>query len=222
MYARDGYDYDGYKLRVEFPRGGGFRGATGAATYGESGRARGPPARRSSFRVIVSGLPPTGSWQDLKDHMREAGDVCFSDVFKDGTGAVEYTRREDMQYAVKKLDDTRFKSHEVRREQIKVVFTFVSRIAMLTESIFFQGETSHIRVEEDMAAAAAREDNNDRDDDRGDRGDRDRGDRDRDRGGRSGGSSSRRRSRSRSPRRGGRRGSPSYSPVRRRRSRSRS
>ena len=113
MYARDGYDYDGYKLRVEFPRGGGFRGATGAATYGESGRARGPPARRSSFRCIVSGLPPTGSWQDLKDHMREAGDVCFADVFKDGTGAVEYTRREDMQYAIKKLDDTRFKSHEV-------------------------------------------------------------------------------------------------------------
>ena len=222
MYARDGYDYDGYKLRVEFPRGGGFRGATGAATYGESGRARGPPARRSSFRVIVSGLPPTGSWQDLKDHMREAGDVCFSDVFKDGTGAVEYTRREDMQYAVKKLDDTRFKSHEVRRE-IEMIFSYVSRTAPLTKLIIFQGETSYIHVEEDQAAAAAREDNNDRDDDRGDRGDRDRGDRDRDRGGRSGGSSSsRRRSRSRSPRRGGRRGSPSYSPVRRRRSRSRS
>ena len=79
--------------------------------------------------MMVTGLPPTGSWQDLKDHMREAGDVCFSDVFKDGTGAVEYTRREDMQYAVKKLDDTRFKSHEVRR---RVVFTFLSRIAMLT------------------------------------------------------------------------------------------
>ena len=28
----------------------------------------------------------------MKDHMREAGDVCFSDVFKDGTGAVEYLR----------------------------------------------------------------------------------------------------------------------------------
>merc|ERR1719192_2148139 len=29
VYARDGYDYDGYKLRVEFPRGGGgsFRGS---------------------------------------------------------------------------------------------------------------------------------------------------------------------------------------------------
>ena len=32
MYARDGYDYDGYRLRVEFPKGGGgsFRGGRGA------------------------------------------------------------------------------------------------------------------------------------------------------------------------------------------------
>lgn len=61
----------------------------------------------------ISGLPPTGSWQDLKDHMREAGDVCFADVYKDGTGAVEYVRYEDMKYALKKLDDSKFKSHEV-------------------------------------------------------------------------------------------------------------
>ena len=62
---------------------------------------------------FVVGLPPTGSWQDLKDHMREAGDVCFADVYKDGTGACEYVRYEDMKYALKKLDDTKFKSHEV-------------------------------------------------------------------------------------------------------------
>ena len=113
MYARDGYDYDGYRLRVEFPKGGGgsFRGARGGSGGGRGGR--GPPARRSQYRVIVSGLPPTGSWQDLKDHMREAGDVCFSDVYKDGTGAVEYLRYEDMKYALKKLDDTKFRSHEV-------------------------------------------------------------------------------------------------------------
>jgi len=42
--------------------------------------SRGPPGRRSNYRVFVSGLPPTGSWQDLKDHMREAGDVCYADV----------------------------------------------------------------------------------------------------------------------------------------------
>ncbi len=45
--------------------------------------------------------------------MREAGDVCFSDVFKDGTGVVEYMRYEDMKYAIKKLDDSKFRSHEV-------------------------------------------------------------------------------------------------------------
>ena len=48
--------------------------------------------------------------------MREAGDVCFADVYKDGTGVCEYVRYEDMKYALKKLDDTKFKSHEVRKE----------------------------------------------------------------------------------------------------------
>ena len=45
--------------------------------------------------------------------MREAGDVCYADVFKDGTGVCEFLRYEDMKYAVKKLDDSRFRSHEV-------------------------------------------------------------------------------------------------------------
>lgn len=124
VHARDGYDYDGYRLRVEFPRGGGpsnnFRGGRGAGDSGRGGRGemsnsrgRGPPARRSQYRVLVTGLPPSGSWQDLKDHMREAGDVCFADVYKDGTGVVEFLRHDDMKYAVKKLDDSRFRSHEV-------------------------------------------------------------------------------------------------------------
>jgi arginine/serine-rich splicing factor 1/9 len=48
--------------------------------------------------------------------MREAGDICYADVFHDGTGVVEFVRYEDMKYAVKKLDDTKFKSHEVLSE----------------------------------------------------------------------------------------------------------
>ena len=65
----------------------------------------------SSF--VFAGLPPSGSWQDLKDHMREAGDVCFTDVFKDGTGIVEFLKYDDMKYALRKLDDSKFRSHEV-------------------------------------------------------------------------------------------------------------
>lgn len=66
-----------------------------------------------TFVIYLLGLPPSGSWQDLKDHMREAGDVCYADVFRDGTGVVEFVRKEDMTYAVRKLDNTKFRSHEV-------------------------------------------------------------------------------------------------------------
>ncbi|KAL8180598.1 UNVERIFIED_CONTAM: Serine/arginine-rich splicing factor 9 [Gekko kuhli] len=117
IYGRNGYDYGQCRLRVEFPRpsrgrGGGFGG-------GPRGR-NGPPLRRSEFRVLVSGLPPSGSWQDLKDHMREAGDVCYADVQKDGMGVVEFLRKEDMEYALRKLDDTKFRSHEGETSYIRV------------------------------------------------------------------------------------------------------
>lgn len=74
--------------------------------------------KRSCHAVLTThryfpGLPPTGSWQDLKDHMREAGDVCFADVQRDGEGVVEFLRREDMEYALRRLDRTEFRSHQV-------------------------------------------------------------------------------------------------------------
>jgi len=59
------------------------------------------------------GLPASGSWQDLKDHMREAGDVCYADVTKDGRGVVEFLHYDDMKYAARKLDNSKFRSHEV-------------------------------------------------------------------------------------------------------------
>ncbi|VDM43182.1 unnamed protein product [Toxocara canis] len=139
--SRDGYDFYGYRLRVEFPRGVGPRGPGGRPLYGNDrghgssrrdsgsyggGSSRGGgTGRRTNYRVIVTGLPVSGarSWQDLKDHMREAGDVCYADILRDGTGVVEYARLDDMKYAIRKLDDTKFKSHE--------------------------GETSYIRVRED-------------------------------------------------------------------------
>lgn len=73
---------------------------------------------------FLSGLPPSGSWQDLKDHMREAGDVCYADVFRDGTGVVEFVHKEDMSCAIHKLNKTKFRSHEVGfRPQTNLVRT---------------------------------------------------------------------------------------------------
>ena len=70
--------------------------------------------------------------------MREAGDVCFADVFKDGTGVCEYVRYEDMKYALKKLDDTKFKSHEVCIQTIPYTpfFLYSQRCAPLASRAF--------------------------------------------------------------------------------------
>ncbi|XP_021640967.2 serine/arginine-rich-splicing factor SR34 isoform X2 [Hevea brasiliensis] len=110
--GRDGYDFDGHRLRVELAHGGrGYSSSDRHSSY-SGGRGRGV-SRRSEYRVLVTGLPSSASWQDLKDHMRRAGDVCFSQVFRDGsgtTGIVDYTNYEDMKAAIKKLDDSEFRN----------------------------------------------------------------------------------------------------------------
>lgn len=119
--GRDGYNFDGYRLRVELQKGPRNNGPSGGGRGGGYGDRRGgPPTRRSEYRCIISGLPPTGSWQDIKDHMRVAGNVCYADVFKDGTGVCEFIRYDDMKYAVKHLDDTKFRSHEGETSYITV------------------------------------------------------------------------------------------------------
>lgn len=123
--GKDGFDYDGYILRVEYPKSSGKGGGRGGfsdrgnRSFGGS-RPKGPPPRRSNYRCFVSGLPSSGSWQDLKDHMREAGDVCFTDVYNDGTGVVEFLRREDMDYACTELNHSKFRSHEGESGVIRV------------------------------------------------------------------------------------------------------
>ncbi|KAG3146805.1 hypothetical protein PI126_g13167 [Phytophthora idaei] len=105
--GRDGYDYDGARLRVE-PANGGRResareSARGSARYPRNVRGNG------EFSVEVSNLPPRVSWQDLKDFMRKAGDVVFTEVDGRGGGVVEYSNKRDMKYAVEKLDDSEFR-----------------------------------------------------------------------------------------------------------------
>ncbi|KAM1051811.1 hypothetical protein ACFX2A_034089 [Malus domestica] len=85
IYGRDGYDFDGVRLRVELAHGGRDSSSDRYSSYSRSSSSRGV-SRRSDYRVLVTGLPPSVSWQDLKDHMRRAGDVCFSQVFCDRGG----------------------------------------------------------------------------------------------------------------------------------------
>jgi len=37
----------------------------------------------------------------MQDHFRKAGEICFADVNRDGTGIIEFEYKDDMKYAVR-------------------------------------------------------------------------------------------------------------------------
>jgi RNA recognition motif. (a.k.a. RRM, RBD, or RNP domain) len=68
-------------LQVELAHGGGRRGGGPAPRGGGfGGGSGGGISRRTGYRVLITNLPKSASWQDLKDHMRKAGDVTFAQV----------------------------------------------------------------------------------------------------------------------------------------------
>ncbi len=87
------------------PRGGGrYRGAKRyssrrdeAKPYSRAPRDSGVPRNNGASatpgtRVYVGNLSWQTSWQDLKDHMRKAGNVVRADIFLDETGRSKVPR----------------------------------------------------------------------------------------------------------------------------------
>ena len=72
-----------------------------------------------SNRVYVGNLAWSVSWQDLKDHMRDAGDVQYSKILTDregrskGCGIVEFSTVEGAQDAIEKLTDSELKGRKI-------------------------------------------------------------------------------------------------------------
>ncbi|XP_055908111.1 serine-arginine protein 55 isoform X1 [Eupeodes corollae] len=75
----------------------------------------GPPLR-TEYRLIVENLSSRVSWQDLKDYMRQAGEVTYADAHKQrrNEGVVEFASLSDMKTAIEKLDDTDLNGRRVR------------------------------------------------------------------------------------------------------------
>ncbi|PPD70209.1 hypothetical protein GOBAR_DD32923 [Gossypium barbadense] len=122
--GRDGYNFDGCRLRVELAHGG--RGQSSSDRRGGYGGAAAKfgVSRHSDYRVIVRGLPSSASWQDLK-----------------GTfGIVDFTNYDDMKYAISKLDDTEFRNPWARA-YIQSFLTFLVQTCAKTPAIFFHARS---------------------------------------------------------------------------------
>ncbi|OWZ23718.1 hypothetical protein PHMEG_0001354 [Phytophthora megakarya] len=123
--SMDGRDFLGGRIRVELARGGsrrdggGRRGDDDRGGYGRGGggdrfeRGRNPP-QRTDYRVRVTDLPRDVDWRNVKDFLRTGGEVTYCNIEADGSAIAEFQTKEDMEDAVKKLDDTEFRGSYVR------------------------------------------------------------------------------------------------------------
>jgi RNA recognition motif-containing protein len=88
-----------------------------AETGGESNT--GGDDEEKGRRVYIGNLSWGVSWQDLKDHMREAGEVTRADIMtgpdgrSKGCGIVEYATAEEAKKAVLTLNDTELNGRQV-------------------------------------------------------------------------------------------------------------
>merc|ERR1712079_375521 len=75
----------------------------------------GPPTR-TDYRVIVENLSSRVSWQDLKDYMRQAGEVTYADAHKPrrNEGCVEFASERDMKTALDKLDGAELNGRRIK------------------------------------------------------------------------------------------------------------
>ncbi|XP_015127389.2 serine-arginine protein 55 isoform X2 [Diachasma alloeum] len=86
-----------------------------ASSYKQSLPRYGPPTR-TEYRLTVENLSTRVSWQDLKDYMRQAGEVTYADAHKQrrNEGVVEFATYSDLKNAIDKLDDTELNGRRIR------------------------------------------------------------------------------------------------------------
>jgi len=104
------------------PRNGRDYGRSGFRSPRQSGRGGdnpppryGPPTR-TDYRLVVENLSTRVSWQDLKDYMRQAGEVTYADAHKQhrNEGVVEFASYSDLKTAIEKLDNTELNGRRIK------------------------------------------------------------------------------------------------------------
>ncbi|XP_072382929.1 serine-arginine protein 55-like [Diabrotica undecimpunctata] len=125
VYELNGKKLLGERVTVERARGtprgrdqyssGGSRSSRNDDRRSSNNDRYGPPTR-TNYRLLVENLSSRISWQDLKDYMRQAGEVTYADAHKDhrNEGVVEFASYSDMKNAIEKLDDTELNGRKIR------------------------------------------------------------------------------------------------------------
>ncbi|XP_035214316.1 serine/arginine-rich splicing factor 4-like isoform X2 [Stegodyphus dumicola] len=117
VYELNGKDLLGERVILEIARGPVRRtgGRFGFRRRGSWLDKYGPPTR-TEYRLIVENLSSKVSWQDLKDYMRQAGDVTYADAHKQrrNEGVVEFASYSDMKSAYNKLNNTELSGRRIR------------------------------------------------------------------------------------------------------------
>lgn len=123
---RHGWEYEGDRLRVEFSKPKGRGDSRRRDSRGRRGGGRGgppnPSLRDSWYRVKVSGLPSSASWQDLKDFMRKGGrgTVKFTEILGQGEGVAGFATREEVDQVIDDLDDTKFTARNGDADHVRL------------------------------------------------------------------------------------------------------
>ncbi|XP_069369128.1 serine/arginine-rich splicing factor 6-like isoform X2 [Paralichthys olivaceus] len=122
VYELNGKELCGERVVIEHARGprrdgSGFGGRSGGhSSWNRTGRDKYGPPVRTEHRLIVENLSSRCSWQDLKDFMRQAGEVTYADAHKGraNEGIIEYRTRSEMKRAIEKLDGTDVNGRKIR------------------------------------------------------------------------------------------------------------
>ena len=92
--------------------GGGYRGRD---DRGFGGRTNNRPYN-TQYRVLVENLSSRCGWQDLKDHLRQGGEVTYAEAHQyiKGEGMVDFATKDDMKHAIDRLDDSELFGRRIR------------------------------------------------------------------------------------------------------------
>ncbi|KAK8778811.1 hypothetical protein V5799_019849 [Amblyomma americanum] len=121
----------GERVTVELARG--MR--RGPPDHDRGPRRFGPPTR-TNYQLLVENLSTSVSWQDLKDFMRQAGDVTYTDAHKlrRHEGVVEFASYADMKNALRSLDNVSLEGRKIRLVETKRLLRRSSRSSSRSRS----------------------------------------------------------------------------------------